>query len=70
MRISKLTCTSRNAMQVEFAKDLMPTLRDEGSDLQIQAKFMSEREVLDAYLKRGFGNAYDFDQGDKIEGVF
>ncbi len=57
-------------MEVEFSEDLKPTLEKEGSDLQVQAKFVSEQELLAGYLNRPFGNAYDFSQKDQLEGIF
>lgn len=59
-----------NAMEVEFSEDLIPTIGKEGSNLQVQAKFVQESAIEDGYLKRGYGNAYDFDQKDSLEGFF
>ena len=53
-------------MQVEFADDLKPML-EEGQDLQIQGSFFPEKDILGRYLNRGYGNAYDFDQQDRLE---
>lgn len=58
-------------MQVEISSDLQPVIERDGGDLQVQAEFIPEQEVLDRYLKRGYGNAYDFDQVDHLpEGIF
>ena len=57
-------------MQVEFAEELTPVLEVEGNELQVQAKFVSQKAILDAYLNRGYGNAYNFDQEEQLEGVF
>ncbi|RDW84381.1 hypothetical protein BP6252_01971 [Coleophoma cylindrospora] len=60
----------RNAMEVEVADDLIPILKPYESELQIQAKFVPEKVVMDGYLNRGFGNAYDFNQKEPLDGVF
>ncbi|TAQ88820.1 hypothetical protein B7494_g2845 [Chlorociboria aeruginascens] len=60
----------RNAMEVEFSEDLRPILENEGSDLQIQAKYVTEKMIVDSYLNRGYGNAYNFDQQEPLEGIF
>lgn len=57
-------------MEVEFSEGLGARLAAEKTGLRIQAAFASEQEVLGNYLNRPYGNAYDFDQVDKIEGVF
>ncbi|KAF7506934.1 hypothetical protein GJ744_011065 [Endocarpon pusillum] len=54
----------RNPMQVEFADDLIPTLKGHESDLQIQATYIPAAEVEERYFNRPFGNAYDFGQQD------
>ena len=53
-------------MQVEFSEVLKPTLKEYENDLQVQGVFMSEKDIADRYLNRGFGNAYDFDQKDQL----
>jgi hypothetical protein len=55
-----------NAMQVEFAEELRPTLEEYSAVLQIQSKFLPEKDILERYLNRGYGNAYDFDQQDRL----
>ena len=55
-----------NAMQVEFAEELRPILEEYSPVLQIQSKFLPERDILERYLNRGYGNAYDFDQQDRL----
>lgn len=59
-----------NAMKIEVSEDLIPALEKEGGDLKIQAKFVPEKVVVDGYLNRGYGNAYNFDQQDPVEGIF
>ena len=53
-------------MQVEFSKELETTLKNFEEVIQIQGSFLSDDEIMDRYLKRGFGNAYVFDQQDRI----
>ena len=53
-------------MQVEFAEDLRPVLDDYRSELQIQSTFLPEEDITERYLNRGYGNAYDFDQQDRL----
>ena len=56
-------------MQIELSEDLRPALEQFAADLQIQGRFVPEQDILGGYLKRGFGNAYDFDQQDRLEQV-
>ncbi|RFU27077.1 hypothetical protein B7463_g9275, partial [Scytalidium lignicola] len=60
----------RNAMEVEFSEELIPALKEKEDKLQIQAKFLPEKQVLDSYLNHGYGNAYDFNQKEPLEGYF
>lgn len=60
----------RNAMQVEFSEDLKPILEREAENLQVQAKFVPEKEIMEGYLNRPFGNFYDFDQKERVDEVF
>ncbi|KAF3003727.1 hypothetical protein E8E13_009338 [Curvularia kusanoi] len=60
----------RNQMEVEFAEGLRARLTREKTGLHVAATFASDGDVLKGYLNRPYGNAYDFDQVDKIEGVF
>lgn len=53
-------------MQVEFSDSLKSTLKKYENDIQIQGTFLPDQEILDRYLKRGFGNAYNFDQQDPL----
>ena len=60
----------RNQMTVEFSEDLKDELTLEKTGLQIPATFCSSQELEKNYLNRPYGNAYDFNQVDKIEGIF
>ncbi|KAE8859826.1 hypothetical protein PTNB29_07057 [Pyrenophora teres f. teres] len=60
----------RNQMQVEFAEDLEEQLSHEKTGLQIAGTYVSSEQLQKNYLNRPFGNAYDFNQTEKIEGVF
>ncbi|KAG9194757.1 hypothetical protein G6011_04792 [Alternaria panax] len=60
----------RNAMEVEFAEELAERLSYKKTGLQIAARYVSSEHLLKNYLNRPYGNAYDFDQTDKIEGIF
>lgn len=57
-------------MQVEFSEELTPALKEKENELQIQAKFLPEKVVLDSYLHHAYGNAYDFSQEDPLKGYF
>jgi hypothetical protein len=57
-------------MEVEFAEGLRNRLAKERTGLEVAATFAKEEEVLKGYLNRPYGNAYDFDQIDKIDGIF
>ncbi|KUJ17911.1 phytanoyl-CoA dioxygenase family protein [Mollisia scopiformis] len=60
----------RNAMQINFAEELGPGLESFGRDLQVQGKLMPEKDILDKYLKGAYGNAYDFNQQERLDVVF
>lgn len=62
-----LTKLHRNPMTVEFSQELEPLLREYADVLQIQSTFVTEEEIMDRYLKRAFGNAYDFDQMNRLQ---
>jgi hypothetical protein len=57
-------------MEVEFANELAERLTPENIGLQVAATYVSEEELLENYLNRPYGNAYDFSQADRIEGIF
>ena len=52
----------RNRMRLEFGEDLRPLLEETDLGLEIPVDFMPRDDVLERYLNRAFGNAYDFDQ--------
>lgn len=56
----------RNRMRLEFGDDIKPILEREEAvgrlGLEIPVQWTSPEEALGAYLDRGFGNSYDFDQ--------
>ncbi|KAH6613905.1 phytanoyl-CoA dioxygenase family protein [Boeremia exigua] len=60
----------RNQMEVEFAEGLRGRLSRAKTGLDIAATFAAEEEVMSNYLNRPYGNAYDFNQVDRIEDVF
>jgi hypothetical protein len=57
-------------MEVEVADELREQLSPEKTGLQIAATYVPSQHLLKNYLNRPYGNAYDFDQTDRIEGVF
>lgn len=57
-------------MEVEFAHELAERLSPEKCGLNVAAQFISSEQLLKSYLNRAYGNAYDFDQSEKIEGIF
>jgi len=61
--------STRNAMEITFSEELRPQLKSDGG-LQIQCRFKPEQEILDTYLKGAYGNAYDFDQKEKLDVEF
>lgn len=60
----------RNAMEINFAEELRPELERIHSKLQIQGRYLPEKEILDRYLKGAYGNAYDFDQKERLDVAF
>lgn len=57
-------------MQVEFAEELTERLLPEKTGLDIAAQYIPSEQLLKNYLNRSYGNVYDFDQSDKVEGIF
>jgi hypothetical protein len=53
-------------MQVEYSENLKPELETYEDTLQIQSTFFPENEIVNRYLNRGFGNAYNFDQENRL----
>ena len=60
----------RNHMQVEFAEDLREQLSYEKTGLQVAGTYVSTEQLLKNYLNRPYGNAYDFNQTEKIDDTF
>jgi ectoine hydroxylase-related dioxygenase (phytanoyl-CoA dioxygenase family) len=62
----------RNQMTVEFADDLKDRLTPENTGLHVAAEYVKAEalEVEKSYLNRPYGNAYDFNQIDKVEDIF
>jgi hypothetical protein len=57
-------------MKVELAEELSERLSPEKTGLQIAATYVSSENLLKSYLNRPYGNAYDFDQIEKINDIF
>lgn len=56
-------------MEINFSEALRPQLENHRG-LQIQGRYLLEQEIAAAYLKGAYGNAYDFDQKDKLNVEF
>ncbi|KAI1328553.1 hypothetical protein F5Y16DRAFT_398244 [Xylariaceae sp. FL0255] len=56
----------RNPMRLEFAEDVKPILKELESrgelGLEVPVDWVPKQQVVDGYLNRAFGNAYDFNQ--------
>ena len=61
---------SRNPMEVNFSEDVRSTVEKHGRDLRIQGRYVPEKELLASYLEGKYGNAYDFDQSDRLHVEF
>lgn len=57
-------------MNVEVAEELAGQLNVGDSGLQVAATYVTRERLLQEYLNRPYGNAYDFDQSKKIADVF
>lgn len=57
-------------MVVEYAAELQDRLSTEKTGLNVAATYAPAEQILKDYLSRPYGNAYDFDQIDKIDHVF
>ncbi|KAF2738928.1 phytanoyl-CoA dioxygenase family protein [Polyplosphaeria fusca] len=61
----------RNQMTVEFDSSLEKKLSSARTNLDMSgATFVPAAELTKNYLDRPYGNAYDFSQTDKLEGIF
>ena len=56
-----------NTMTIELAEELRPLVRQYDDKLQIQSTFLSEKEIMERYLKHGYGNEYNFDQIERLD---
>jgi len=54
-------------MKVEFSQELKLLLKEYEHVLQIQSTFVTDEEIMDRYLNRAHGNAYDFDQMNRLQ---
>jgi hypothetical protein len=54
-------------MEVNFSEELRGEIERWGRDLRIQGRYFPEKQVEESYLKGKFGNAYDFDQEDRLD---
>jgi len=57
-------------MEVEFAEELKEKLSTEKTGLYTAATYVPSQQLLKNYMNRSYGNDYDFDQSEKIEGIF
>ena len=57
-------------MEIKFSEELRGVLEMHGKDLQIQGRYFKEQEILDTYLNGTYGNAYDFNQQDRLDIFF
>ena len=57
-------------MEVSFSENVRGVLEERGKDLKVQSKFVPEETLLETYLDGKFGNAYDFDQRDRLDVQF
>jgi hypothetical protein len=53
-------------MEINFSEKLRPQLESHRG-LQIQGRYMPEQKIVDTYLGVKYGNAYDFDQIDRLD---
>lgn len=60
----------RNPMQINFAEELRPELEKVHLKLQVQGRYLPEREILDIYPKGAYGNAYDSNQQGRLGVAF
>lgn len=53
-------------MEVNFSEELRGEIERWGRDLVVQGRYKPEKEIDEKYLEGKFGNAYDFDQQDRL----
>lgn len=53
----------RNPMRLEFSESVKGAIEAE-EGLEVPVDWVTEEEALQRYLKRGFGNSYDFGQAE------
>jgi len=66
-KVGERLTSSRNEMEINFSEELRGEIERWGGDLRVQSRYLSDKEVQDTYLKGKFGNAYDFDQQDRLD---
>lgn len=54
----------RNQMVMELGEDARALIEKERKGLDVAAEYVEMEKVRESYLRRGFGNSYDFDQVD------
>ncbi|KAF1348437.1 phytanoyl-CoA dioxygenase family protein [Lizonia empirigonia] len=59
----------RNQMSVDLSAALQARVQRE-TGVVVCARYLPDEQVRKTYLDRPFGNAYDFDQVERVEGVF
>lgn len=57
-------------MTVELSEDLRPVVEELAGELQVPAVYIPEQEISKRYLNRPFGNAYDFNQKERMDDLF
>jgi len=62
--------SDRNPMEVNFSENLRGEIERWGRDLVVQGRYAPETEIEEKYLEGKFGNAYDFDQRDRLDVEF
>jgi hypothetical protein len=57
-------------MEVDFSENLRGEIERWGRGLVVQGRYKPEKVIEEEYLKGKFGNAYDFDQKDRLDVAF
>lgn len=52
----------RNPMRLRLGEDVKARIEDVAAELDVPVDWVGREEVLGEYLRRGFGNSYDFGQ--------
>ena len=70
MGVEERAKLNRNPMEVRFSEQLRGEIERWGRGLVVQGRYAPETEIEEKYLEGKFGNAYEFNQRDRLNVQF